>query len=157
MPELVVVVPKGEIEPVKQNVHPSKSSGKKATVATKVDPAAIEIKTEIKGNVPTRKQTKEVKKADDGKKRHVINPNNVRIDDLPDFAKDGTWRKIFLPTLYDKFFVSLEPFSQFAKGSREFISLLHISMKEVYPNITYKVSESSPIHALVNPTLIWAM
>ena len=133
-----------------RDVRPSKSSGRKA-------PTAIEIKTESKENVPTRRRLNDAKKTneEDGKtkKRRVINHNNVRVDDLPDFAKDQTWRKTFLPTLYDKFFTSSGPFSQFVKGSEEFISLLQAIMKEVYPNINYKVTASSPIHILVSLTL----
>jgi hypothetical protein len=83
------------------------------------------------------------------KNRHVLNPNNVRISDLPDFAKDQSWKKTFLPTLYDKFFASSKPFSQFAKGSKEFLAILQVVVKDVYPKIKYKVSTSDPIHALV--------
>lgn len=89
------------------------------------------------------------------KKRRVINPNNVRITDLPDFARDQSWRKKFLPTLYDKFFTSSEPFAQFAKGSKKFLAILQVVMKEVYPNINYKVSDSDAIHAIVCFTSIF--
>jgi hypothetical protein len=83
------------------------------------------------------------------KKRRVIHPNNVRISDLPDFAQDQTWQNIFLPTLYAKFFTSHNPFSQFLKGSQEFLSLLQTTIEEVYPDVKYKVTSSDAIHALV--------
>ena len=153
--ELVAIVPQEEIvQPVKKYVRSSKSSGGKAVGTTKIVPTAITaIKTESEG-IPARNKTKETKKTiedDRGKtKKLVINSNNVRVNNLPDFAKDQTWRKTFLPTLYDKFFASLNPFSQFAKGSKEFVSLLQGIMAEVYPHVKYKVSASDTIHGLVS-------
>lgn len=83
------------------------------------------------------------------KKRRLITTNNVRVGDLPDFAKNQTWKKAFLPTLYAKFFASSKPFSQFAKGSDAFVALLQDIVEEVYPTIKYQVSASDAIHALV--------
>ena len=49
------------------------------------------------------------------------------------------WRKVFLPTLYDKFFTgrSNQPFDSdvFAKGSDEFIALLQATIKDVFPRL----------------------
>jgi hypothetical protein len=153
--ELIAIVPQEEIvQPVK-HIRSSKSSGGKAVGATKTVPTAVKFKTESKG-VPASNKTKETKKAvkdsDDRKtkKLGIINSNTVRVNNLPDFAKDQTWRKIFLPTLYDKFFASSNPFSQFAKGSKEFISLLQGIVTEVYPHVNYKVSASDTIHGLVS-------
>jgi hypothetical protein len=151
--ELVAIVPQEEIlQPVKKHGRSSKSAGGKTVGTTKIVPTAITaIKTESNG-VPARNKTKETKKTieDDRKtKKLVINSNNVRVNNLPDFAKDETWRKTFLPTLYDKFFTSSNPFSQFAKGSKEFISLLEDIIAKVYPHVKYKVSASDTIHGLV--------
>jgi hypothetical protein len=73
----------------------------------------------------------------------------MQVSDLPDFAQDKTWRKTFLPTLYDKFFALHDPFSQFLKGSKAFLSLLQTMVEEVYPDVTYKVMASDTIHQLV--------
>ena len=144
--ELVAIVPQEEIVlPVKKHGRSSKSAGGKTVGTTKIVPTAITaIKTESEG-VPARNKTKETKQT----KKLVINSNNVRVNNLPDFAQDQTWRKTFLPTLYDKFFTSSNPFSQFAKGSKEFVSLLQGIVAEVYPHVKYKVSASDTIHALV--------
>ncbi|PPQ76695.1 hypothetical protein CVT24_010902, partial [Panaeolus cyanescens] len=78
----------------------------------------------------------------------TINSNNVRVEDLPDFAQDRRWKKVFLPSLYDRFFTSSDPFENFLKGSSSFISIIQETLDEVYPTISYKVSSSDPIHAM---------
>lgn len=65
--------------------------------------------------------------------------NTARVADLPDFAIDK-WCRVFLPTLYNKFFVSSKPFSDFLKGSDKFVSLLQVTVDEVYPKIEYLVT-----------------
>jgi hypothetical protein len=148
-----MIVPEKEIQPVKKYV--SKSSGGKAVSTTKTASTAnvIKIKTESEG-IPARNKTKETMKANEDKskikKPGIINSNKVRVNNLPDFAKNETWRKTFLPTLYNKFFASSNPFSQFAKGSNQFISLLQCIIAEVYPNVKYKVSAADAIHGLVS-------
>jgi hypothetical protein len=77
-----------------------------------------------------------------------LNGNNVRMSDLPSFAI-GKWRDTFLPTLYDKFFTSDQPFEGFYKGSDQFIGLLQGIIVEVYPEINYVVTASDSIHFLV--------
>lgn len=77
-----------------------------------------------------------------------LNGNNVRMSDLPDFAEEK-WRDTFLPTLYDKFFTSDQPFNNFYKGTDEFVTLLQAVVEEVYPDIEYKVTSSDSIHFLV--------
>lgn len=77
-----------------------------------------------------------------------INGNNVRISDLPEFA-EAKWRDTFLPTLYDKFFSSDQPFDTFTTGSDQFVALLQVVIDEVYPDIEYKVTSSDSIHFLV--------
>ncbi|KAF8156945.1 hypothetical protein B0H34DRAFT_770560 [Crassisporium funariophilum] len=47
------------------------------------------------------------------------------------------WRKSILPTLYDKFFSSKDPYSQFFKGSDAFVALLQSIIDEVFPGFTY--------------------
>ncbi|KAF8157499.1 hypothetical protein BJ912DRAFT_1070237 [Pholiota molesta] len=78
---------------------------------------------------------------------HHFNTNNVRTDHLPDFVK-LLWRKAFLPTLYDNFFASDEPFAQFFKGSDAFITLLQDIVDEFFPATTYKVNAADAIHQL---------
>ena len=78
-----------------------------------------------------------------------LNGNNVRMSDLPKFA-EGKWRDTFLPTLYNKFFTSNEPFDAFYKGTNEFVALLQVIIEEVYPDIDYKVTSSDGIHFLVH-------
>ena len=153
--ELVAIVPQEEIvqPPVKQNAcsDSSKSSSRKPIATSKDIPIPINIKTEGEESAPALNKSNEKAREDNGKKRRVlkVTSNNIRVDNLPDFAKDKTWRNNFLPTLYDKFFASSKPFSQFAKGSKEFVSLLQVVMNEVYPHVKYKVSALDTIHALV--------
>jgi hypothetical protein len=135
--QLVAIVPKEETEPTKRNARGR--SGKKASTTSVKVPTSIEISDSDEDNFNSKT-----------KKRRNVNTNNIRIEDLPDFARDQTWRKSFLPTLYDKFFASENPFSQFAKGNKEFISLLQAIVKEVYPTVKYEVSAHKSIHALVS-------
>ena len=83
------------------------------------------------------------------------NSHNVWVGDLPNFAQDQTWKRTFLPTLYDKFFTSHDPFSQFLKGSEVFLSLLQTTVEEVYPNVMYTVMASDTIHQLVGFCLVF--
>ena len=71
------------------------------------------------------------------------------MTDLPQFAQ-GKWHKTFLPTLYDKFFTSKEPFDDFTKGSDEFVALLQATIKEVFPEVEYGVTATDSIHFLVS-------
>src|SRR6266446_3598250 len=82
------------------------------------------------------------------KKTKHLNGNNVRVSDLPEFAQEK-WRETFLPTLYDKFFASGQPFDGFCRGSDQFIALLQGVIEEVYPNIDYEVTSTDSIHFLV--------
>ena len=75
--------------------------------------------------------------------------HKVRVTDLPQFAQ-GKWCKTFLPTLYDKFFTSNEPFDAFAKGSDDFIVLLQATVEEVFPEVKYGVTSADSIHFLVS-------
>jgi hypothetical protein len=77
-----------------------------------------------------------------------LNGNNVRMSDLPKFA-EGKWRSTFLPTLYDKFFASNQPFDTFTSGSDQFVALLQVVVEDAYPDIKYKVTSSDSIHFLV--------
>ena len=81
-------------------------------------------------------------------KAKCLNGNNVRMTDLPEFAREN-WRDTFLPTLYDKFFASDQPFDGFCKGSEKFTALLQCIVEEVYPDIDYEVTSSDSIHFLV--------
>ena len=81
-------------------------------------------------------------------KARRLNGNNVRRSDLPDFAQ-AKWRSTFLPTLYEQFFTSDEPFDEFNAGSDEFVALLQSIIKEVYPSVDYEVTSSDSIHFLV--------
>jgi hypothetical protein len=77
-----------------------------------------------------------------------LNGNNVQMSDLPEFAREK-WRDTFLPTLYDKFFSSDQPFEGFYKDSDKFVALLQGIIEEVYPDIDYEVSSSDSIQLLV--------
>jgi len=77
-----------------------------------------------------------------------MNGNNVRMSDLPEFAQEK-WRETFLPTLYDKFFTSDQPFDGFCRGSNQFVALLQALIREVYPNVDYEVTSTDSIHFLV--------
>ncbi|KAF8073481.1 hypothetical protein FPV67DRAFT_1409912 [Lyophyllum atratum] len=59
------------------------------------------------------------------------------MSDLPEFVREK-WRTTFLPTLYDKFFTSDQPFDTFCKGSNEFVTLLQVIVEEVYPDFEYE-------------------
>ena len=78
-----------------------------------------------------------------------LNGNNVRVANLPEFAQ-RKWRDTFLPTLYDKFFASDEPFNGFYRCSDEFVALLQSTVEEVYPDVDYEVNSSDSIHFLVH-------
>lgn len=95
--------------------------------------------TLLRKDVTTKAVAKAVKK---------FSSNSVCVSDLPDFAvKD--WHSIFLPTLFDKFFASSEPFTSFFKGSQDFVSLLQLTVEEVYLFSDYKVTPYDALHALV--------
>lgn len=81
-------------------------------------------------------------------KERCLNGNNVRISDLPEFAR-AQWWSTFLLTLYDKFYASDEPFDKFSASGDQFIALLQSIINEVYPDIDYNVTSSDPIHFLV--------
>lgn len=83
-------------------------------------------------------------------KTRRITANNVRVNDLPGFITQSIWRNKFLPTLYDKFFTSDEPFAQFYKASDTFITLLQEIVDEVFPNTSYKANTSDALHQLVS-------
>ena len=82
------------------------------------------------------------------KKTKRLTGNNVRISDLPEFAQEK-WRETFLPTLYDKFFASDQPFDGFFRGSDQFVTLLQGIVEEVYPNVDYEVTSADSINSLV--------
>jgi hypothetical protein len=77
-----------------------------------------------------------------------LNSSNTRVTDLPDFV-GAKWRTAVLPTLYDKFFASEEPFSHFFKGSDAFTALLQTIVDEVFPDINYRVHKADALHNLV--------
>jgi len=106
-------------------------------------PRPVQVKSEKnEGSVPVT--TAVIPKP----KARRLNGNNVRRSDLPNFAQ-GKWRSTFLPTLYERFFTSDEPFDEFNAGSDEFVALLQSIIKEVYPNVDYEVTSSDSIHFLV--------
>ena len=82
-------------------------------------------------------------------KPKCLNGNNVWMTNLPEFAKQKWWTT-FLPTLYDKFFASDQPFDTFNISSDQFVNLLQAVINKVYPDIEYKVMSSSSIHFLVH-------
>jgi len=77
-----------------------------------------------------------------------LNANQVRTSDFPEFARTK-WRSTFLPTLYEEFFSSSEPFDAFCKGSNKFIALLQDTVTRVYPDVDYEVTGLDSIHLLV--------
>jgi hypothetical protein len=81
-------------------------------------------------------------------KKKRLNNNNVRVSDLPEFA-EKSWRSRFLPTLYDKFFTSNQPFNNFTQNNDQFISLLQTVIAEVFPNADYEITSVDSIHFLV--------
>ena len=101
--------------------------------STKVTPKipAPFIKTEVKGK---------------GSQKTVVNTkrvssHKVRVADLPNFTQDSSWRTLFLPTLYDRFFASDKPFAKFIKGSKSFTEFVQTNISLVYPKIGYKTSK----------------
>ncbi|KAF8164330.1 hypothetical protein BJ912DRAFT_1068402 [Pholiota molesta] len=119
---------------------PPKPSAKKVTIK-KTRVATVKIKSEQKESLP-------------GPNEEVVHrptrrftASSIRTDDLPDFMKP-LWRKAFLPTLYDKFFASNEPFLQFFKGSNAFIALLQDIVDEVFPTTSYKVNMTDAVYQL---------
>jgi len=99
----------------------------------------IERKQKVPRNDPAAIETKQHFKL-----------GNVRISNLLDFAVENSkWRKVFLPTLYNRFFASDEPFLKFIKGGQSFIKFLQFTVGLVFPKITYKVTSTDTIHLLV--------
>lgn len=96
------------------------------------------------GKTPAR-----VPSGNKGKATGKFSSNAACVSDLPDFAILD-WRYTFLPTLYDKFFTSSEPFAGFFKGSDDFVGLLQLTVEEVYPGVDYLVTRMDPIHAIVS-------
>ena len=92
-------------------------------------PAAEKVAMKALHTAQVKEKQKKVKTevtAVKTKTKH-LNGNNVRTSDLPEFAQ-GQWRQTFLPTLYDKFFTSDQPFDGFYKGN-SFITLLQSIVK----------------------------
>ena len=111
-------------------------------VAAKIScPVPVKVERYNKDSLPTKTVTVKTKV-----KR--LNGNTVQMSDLPEFAKEK-WQDTFLPTLFDKFFASDQPFEGFYKGSDQFVALLQGIIEEVYPDIDYEVSLSDSIHFLV--------
>jgi hypothetical protein len=81
-------------------------------------------------------------------KQRQLNGNNVRMADLPGFATKK-WRDTFLPTLYDEFFTSSNPFDDFCIGTPTFVNILQEIINKVYPEVEYTVTSSDSIHFLV--------
>ena len=113
--------------------------------------AAARIPIPLKGKTAERKQKAPQNDPAAVKTKHHFKLGNIRISDLPDFAVENSkWRKVFLPTLYDRFFASDEPFLKFIKGGQPFIKFLQVTVGLVYPRITYKVTSTDAIHLLVH-------
>jgi len=117
-----------------RNVTTKKAAERKIPVKVKVE----NLDRQANDTMATAKMT-----------RCRLNGNNVRVSDLPEFAQ-GKWRETFFPTLYDKFFVSDQPFDDFFRGSDQFITLLQTIVEEVYPNMHYEVISTDSIHFLVH-------
>ncbi|KAF8180602.1 hypothetical protein BJ912DRAFT_1044848 [Pholiota molesta] len=131
-----------DFSPQRQPRTPPKPPAKKVIAKkTRVSVTQTKTKSEPKASLPI--PTKAVSST----KTRRLNANNVRITDLPDFMK-SKWRKVILPTLYDKFFASKEPFSQFFKGSDTFVALLQATINEVFPATNYKVNSTDALHHL---------
>ncbi|KAF5318667.1 hypothetical protein D9619_011058 [Psilocybe cf. subviscida] len=110
------------------DINKAKTSGKKKSSTPA--PAVV--------GLPGKEPEKTVKR---------FSSNSVRTSDLPKFAINE-WRSVFLPTLYDKLFASDEPFATFFKGSQDFVSLLQLTVNEVYPFSDYQVASYDALHAL---------
>ena len=106
------------------------------------NPHPVHVKAE------EHEKNRKVQTAAKKKTRRRMNGNNVRISDLPEFAQ-AKWRQTFLPTLYDKFFASDQPFDGFCRGSDKFIALLQRIVEDVYPDSDYEVTSADSIHFLV--------
>ena len=113
-------------------------------------PAAKKIATKVSrtAQVKVQKHEKIMTAVTVKTKTKRLNGNNVRMSDLPEFAQ-GQWRESFLPTLYDKFFTSDQPFDGFYKGSDQFIALLQTTVNKVFLDINYDVTSLDSIHFLV--------
>ncbi|KAF7762481.1 hypothetical protein Agabi119p4_9074 [Agaricus bisporus var. burnettii] len=136
------------VEPVDQgNVVPQPRGRKAATkAASKIASytAAVKVEPVRDGALPREdsgydRQEKE--------KTKQLNGNSVRMADLPEFAT-MKWRDTFLPTLYDRFFTSSNPFSNFSVSSPAFVGILQDIINEVYPEANYIVTASDSIHFL---------
>lgn len=120
-------------------------------------PAAKKVTAKLKPEIPRPANDARVKSQKHEKdqastvknKTKRLTGNNVRISDLPEFAQ-AKWRQIFLPTLYDKFFASSQPFDGFCRGSDQFVALLQDIVEEVYPDVDYEVTSVDSIHFLVS-------
>jgi hypothetical protein len=128
-----------EIASDEETVVPIQRPTKPSTKVTAKIPAPS-IKTEMKGKA-SQKMAVDTKRP--------LSGNKVRVVDLPDFAQDSSWRTLFLPTLYDRFFASDEPFAKFIKGSQSFTAFVQTNISLVYPEIGYKVTSTDAIHSLV--------
>ena len=114
-----------------------------------VNKVTAKVKTTHPASVHVKTQKHEKDQAMTVKnKTKRLTGNNVRISDLPEFAQ-AKWRETFLPTLYDKFFASDQPFDGFCRGSDQFVALLQNIIEEVYPDVDYEVTSADSIHFLV--------
>ncbi|KAF9549688.1 hypothetical protein CPC08DRAFT_823410 [Agrocybe pediades] len=147
--KLVFVVSESDSDSENCIPQPIRRRGKKpasGNAARKTTPtnAPLNVRVKLENNEnspPHRKLYTETKRT--SKQHYVINTNNVRVGDLPDFAQDSTWRHVFLPTLYDKLFSSSDPFSDFLKGGKAFLLLLQATLHEVYPTIQYNITKKA--------------
>lgn len=133
---------------------PAKPIQKKPVATKKTSKPSTKINSKTataqKNNVAARETTKDAtaRNVKPPVKPRRLNSSNTRVTDLPDFVR-AKWRTAVLPTLYDKFFASEEPFSHFFKGSDTFTALLQTIVDEVFPDINYRVHEAEALHNLV--------
>ncbi|KAJ7572019.1 hypothetical protein C8J56DRAFT_1070288 [Mycena floridula] len=82
-------------------------------------------------------------------KRTHLTANKIRIENLPDFAQTERWRNIFIPTLYDLFFCSKDPWGDFSNTKSDgLVKGIQTVVNLVYPGIKYKVTDSCAIFLL---------
>jgi hypothetical protein len=71
------------------------------------------------------------------------------VRDLPEFVR-ADWIPRFLPTLFHRFGISIDPWGTFSKGE-EMLKAVQAVINSVFPGNTYRVKWGDAICAAVRP------
>ncbi|KAF6751997.1 hypothetical protein DFP72DRAFT_1134334 [Ephemerocybe angulata] len=75
-----------------------------------------------------------------GERVRQLTAHTVRKHDLPPFTQvERRWATVFLPSLYDRFHRSREPFKDFMVSTPQLVAIVQGVIDEIYPDFEYKV------------------